>query len=206
MIITERFAMLLLTFKYKWNWDKTWDAIPKIMDDKMELSDGKELAARVEDYMGTHNLVVMNDSNYPSCFVRIEKPPIVIDYEGDLSLLNKDLNIVGVDDVNTAEDLRIGYGLNVVYKTSDGIKIVMADGRKCWISSKSYESGCSAYGIFAAICKKFLMTKEETLNERCVAYLEEYHVDIYAKASRQYTWRLWLREGGKLYEGINDLR
>ena len=71
--------LLSLNKKYNGNWQQMYNAIKK-----------KEIIDYLDkDIIQHHKFVCITDSNYPTILRQCHKPPFILFYEGNLSLLNQ---------------------------------------------------------------------------------------------------------------------
>lgn len=79
---TGREVLLYFTYKYNSNWENILNAIKKRESFTIEeLNEAKE--------NNKNNFITILDENYPEALKCINKPPLVLFYKGDLSLLDK---------------------------------------------------------------------------------------------------------------------
>lgn len=112
-------VLLYFSMKYKGNWDNIYNAI-KTKEKIPNNYDFDLLKKEVNS-----NYLTMLDDNYPTFLKHIRKPPFVLYYHGDLSLIsnyNQNLSVIGKR--NCSE-----YGKNVTKKlinnlTNKNMKIV----------------------------------------------------------------------------------
>lgn len=103
--MTAREALLSLSLKYEGNWDRMYKALKEKEPAPLEL---------VGEYErnGGANFITITDEDYPTDFRYLNRPPLLIYYKGDLSLLkNKEstLAYIGSRDASS-------YGLSMAKK------------------------------------------------------------------------------------------
>lgn len=91
---------LLLYLAIKNNGD--WDAIYRFIKDKKQLNK-EEMAETIKDYKG--DFICLTDENYPEILKTTYKPPFILFYKGDISLLNTErknmLSVIGSRNCST---------------------------------------------------------------------------------------------------------
>ena len=87
MMIKGKDVLVFLSIKYQGDWNSIYQAIKnKELVDETQV---QESIAKIES-----KIVTIIDEDYPESLKKIYKPPFVVYYKGDLSLLNK--NNVGI--------------------------------------------------------------------------------------------------------------
>ena len=84
-----RKILLYLSLKYDGDWDKVFNAI--IDKENVPL----EELSKVENRIKSNYLTIIDD-NYPEYLKKTYKPPIVLYYYGDISLLDNKLSSIAV--------------------------------------------------------------------------------------------------------------
>ena len=83
-----RKVIIYLTIKYKGDWQDIYNAIKR--KEKPD-SDFEEIINKVND-----NVITILDKDYPKVFSSLLRPPFVIFYKGDISLLSKKIiSVIG---------------------------------------------------------------------------------------------------------------
>lgn len=87
--ISAREVLLTLSYSKKGDWDKIYAHIK----DKIPLDEN----LKNEAFKNTHsNYVTIVDENYPNCLKQIHKPPFVLYYYGNLSLLKSHCRLTAI--------------------------------------------------------------------------------------------------------------
>lgn len=105
-----REVLLYFALKYEGDYDLILEAIRKKI--KIEEDDYK---IRLNEFKG--NYITILDDIYPERFKRIYRPPIVLFYHGDISLLNKLCNTISVVGTRNPSD----YGIKMAKSLVDGL-------------------------------------------------------------------------------------
>jgi hypothetical protein len=108
-------VLLYFTLKYKGNWDKIYDAL-----DKKERVNQADLDAVSAKIVGCKYLTIL-DVAYPNNLRQGYRPPFVIFYKGDINLIYKNYDIVGVLGDMTAEQKRVFEGTEFIIATTRNI-------------------------------------------------------------------------------------
>ena len=142
----SRTIVLALCLKYSNDWNDVYAAIRR----KDELSDFDIL--RAQNFSG--HFVCISDPEYPDLLRQKVKPPFVLYYEGDISLLS------GVDEGRYV----FLHGENDFNIPSDRICVVTDDNRLCiagrltvWFND--LKRSIDRYGVAAGLCKTIVGTK-----------------------------------------------
>jgi hypothetical protein len=116
-------VLLYFTLKYKGNWDKIYDAL-----DKKERVNQADLDAVSAKIVGCKYLTVL-DVAYPNSLRQSYRPPFVIFYKGDISMIYKTYDTVGViGDITKADAARIGkdkFIAATIDKTLEGVSNIV---------------------------------------------------------------------------------
>ena len=108
--MTAREALLSLSLQYQGNWDRMYKALKEKERAPLELIGEYEKS-------GGANFITIMDEDYPPDFRYLNKPPLLIYYRGDVSLLkNKEntLAYIGSRDASS-------YGLSMAKKIVTGL-------------------------------------------------------------------------------------
>lgn len=92
MLVKGRDAIIYLAIKYKGDWDAIYAAISE-----KEKGPEQEEFDYLFETLGSNAITIL-DSEYPPFLRRIEKPPFVLFYHGDISLIknyDQNLSVVG---------------------------------------------------------------------------------------------------------------
>lgn len=143
-----RKILLALCLKY----DNDWNRVRTALQNKEELTD--EDLARVDSFTG--NYITILDENYPDRLKRKFKPPFLLYYDGDISLLNR----VG----SSKNDLIFLHGPNTLRIPSSRLCVITADnkidicgGLRVWFNK--HNDSVDRYGLAAGLCSTIVGTK-----------------------------------------------
>lgn len=104
---------ILLTLAYKYQGD--WDQMTRAMREKVHLSKG-EIEKATKSLEGTHSLTIL-DPEYPESLKQCAKPPLVLFYEGNLSLIFDSKRAVSYVGARKASE----YGLRKAKEIAEGL-------------------------------------------------------------------------------------
>ncbi|ARU91980.1 DNA processing/uptake protein [Spiroplasma clarkii] len=80
---------MYLTLKYEGQWDDIYQAL--LNKERVTVSELHRAITKV-----TCNYITILSPYYPNCFKSTNKPPFVIFYQGEISLLNSNKQIIGI--------------------------------------------------------------------------------------------------------------
>lgn len=151
---------LLLAYCLKY--DNDWNRVYQAVSSREDLSD--EDVARADNFTG--NYISIIEMDYPRRVKEVcAKPPFVLYYEGDVSLLKL------VDKYNSCNELIFLHGPNtfdipndVLCTITDDNKISIANNLKVWFNKSPMN--VSRYFLAAALCNNIVCTKEYPLDTR----------------------------------------
>ncbi len=112
-----REVLLYLSLKHKGEWEEVREAIFK--KEKIDKEAAKIAVAECED-----KYITIIDEEYPTCFKDINKPPIVIFYRGDISLINDKNNKIAVVGTRKCSEYGASMTKNLVRELSKDFIIV----------------------------------------------------------------------------------
>lgn len=135
---------ILAYFAIKYNGD--WDKIYKAINQK-EKVDFNEMDSLIKEH--GEKFITLLSEEYPSRLKGIYKPPFVLFYRGDISLLNSEKSVAIIGSRNNSE-----YGKGVTEKLSMGLsdsKITIVSGLAKGIDSIAHKSCLEVNGKTIAV-------------------------------------------------------
>lgn len=132
-----------------------WNVIYQRLKDK-EYPTDEEVNLFLNPFNG--NAITILDSEYPNRLKQKTKPPFVLYYDGDLSLLKR------VDGNNGKNDLVFLHGPNTLHIPSDKLCVITVDnkidicgGLRVWFNKES--TNVDRYGLAAGLFQNIVGTK-----------------------------------------------
>lgn len=195
-----REILLAFALKYANDWNRMYEAIQK----KEELTETD--LENVNSFSG--NYITILDSEYPDRLKQKYKPPFILYYEGDVSLLSK---------VDSKELISL-YGPNMFNIPQDKLVIISSDNKidicgrlKIWFSDDA--NNPDRYGLLAAICGKLALTKIYEIRNNfswfqgiTIPTALNLGVDIFVVPSVRKSFNNSLiKEGANLLDSLEDL-
>lgn len=151
MVNTAKQIVMALYIQCGWDYEE----VIKALNEKRKVE--KQYIDEADEYDRTHTYTCIMDKDYPTPLRRMVNPPILMEFEGDLQLLNEP-NIIGTDDRDLAEALRI-KGHAVLTETNTCILISKGND-----TLRITRGILDTYQLISAVCAKFILTKGDTLN------------------------------------------
>lgn len=169
--MTGRELMLILAFAYDWN----YGLIINELTNKTRDYDVDELKVRINEWLEEHTALTIVDEEYPNALKNMAEPPLILEYEGDLSALRD--TYIGMDDEVFAKEFHNNHKVNVMYPTKTGFTFINSVGKECWIRNKGYYK---PWMIIAALCGEYVISNDKSLSEKMEAF-NTYGVDVVVK-------------------------
>lgn len=119
-------VLLYFALKYQGDWDKIYMAL-----EKKELIDFEELKS-MEQKINCSYVTILDD-NYPQSFKNIIKPPFILFYNGNLSLLNDQKLIISIFGKNKIDNYLYRIINDLVSKIIDNKIIITGFESECEI-------------------------------------------------------------------------
>lgn len=134
--MTGNQILIYLAIIYKGDWDMIYEVL-----DKRRPIDYKEGERIITSF--SHKAITIMDSEYPEELKKIFKPPFVLFYEGDISLLNNISKNIAIVGSRKAETIYLDALREIVHDLKPGINVVsgLASGVDAMAHQAAIESG-----------------------------------------------------------------
>jgi len=157
-IVDGRTSLLALALKHGNDWNRMYEDIQSHKDiEDVFIEEAKNF---------TGNFITFLDKEYPSRLKNKYKPPLVLYYDGDISLLKR------ADENGGKNHLIFLHGPNIFNIPGDNLCVLTADNKlsicndrlRVWFNNES--TNIDRYGLAAGICYSIVGTKVYPLNSR----------------------------------------
>jgi len=196
-----RKILLGLCLKYNNNWVRIYEAVTN----HEELTAEDE--ARAKNFIG--NFVSFLDDNYPERLKQKFRPPFVLYYDGDISLLSRanefKNNLIFLHGPNS-----LGIPNDRLVVITEDNKIDICGGLRVWFNCEAMN--VDRYGLAAGLCYRVVGTKEYPIDSRSWFLIYTIHnalamgSEVYMKPTSGLSYNNKLiKEGCHLVDSYADL-
>ena len=163
----QREILLYLSLKFQGNWDKIYEVI----SGKEEI-DLEEAENYIKRFNG--NYITILDEDFPLCLKEVTKPPFVLYYKGDISLLKEGLNRLAV--VGSRKFSEYGQETTEMFVSKLAKDFIIVSGLALGIDSFAHTSAIRNGGRTIAVLGNginfcYLLENKELYQEICEKHL-----------------------------------
>lgn len=158
MATAAKQMLMRLAMNYDWDYAK----VVNELIEKTKAYDVTELDIRINDWLKNHKALAITDSEYPDKWKGMSNPPIIVEYDGDISIL-KNRTYVGTDDQDLANELTTKHEINTLYVGPTGITFRDWHGEELWVSYKGMKDKMDVVGV---MCDAYVLTNDDDLSEK----------------------------------------
>ena len=160
--MNSREIIISLAIKFSGNWDAIYEAL-----ESKETPEVDELKALLES--NPHKCLTCLDEDYPECLRRVFKPPFVLFYEGDISLISDKNNKVAI--VGSRKYSEYGEEVTKLFAKELSKDFVIISGLAMGVDAiaqrTAVESGGKTIGVLGNGLDKYYLKDNEDLFNEC---------------------------------------